>query len=341
MESLTITQPDDWHTHLRDGKKLTRTVSDTAKQFNRAIVMPNLTPPITSIKAAEKYRQQIIDCIPKGEQFEPLMTLYLTDDMSAETILQAAEHPHIHAVKLYPAGATTNSAAGVTDISALYPLFAAMEQHQLPLLIHGEVTHGDIFDREALFIEHVLIPVREAFPDMKIVLEHITTAAAVEYVLAANEKLAATITPQHLLFDRNQLLVGGLKPDFYCLPILKRVSDQLALIGAATSGNPKFFLGTDSAPHSTANKYSPCGCAGVYSAHNAIEIYASIFETAGALERLEGFASFYGPDFYGLPRNEAKITLHKSATKVPQSLAFADETVVPLLAGQTVNWALT
>ena len=341
MDSLTITQADDWHIHLRDGDKLTRTVADAAQQFSRAIVMPNLSPPITTIAAAEKYRTQIVSHIPAGLSFDPLMTLYLTDDMTTDTIIAAADHPHIHAIKCYPAGATTNSSAGVTDISGLYPLFAVMEQYQLPLLIHGEVTHGDIFDREALFIEHVLTPLRQAFPNLKIVLEHITTALAVDYVLAADEYLAATITPHHLLYDRNQLLAGGLKPDYYCLPILKRATDQHALIKAATSANPKFFLGTDSAPHSLQSKYSACGCAGVYSAHNALEIYAHIFEAAGALDKLESFASFHGPDFYGLSRNTHTVTLTKKAHTVPTHLSFASDVVTPLFAGQTLQWILS
>lgn len=341
MDSLTITQPDDWHIHLRDGEKLVRTVADAARQFNRAIVMPNLTPPINSIAAAEDYRVQILTHVPPELSFNPLMTLYLTDDMTSDTIKAAAEHPHIQAIKLYPAGATTNSSAGVTDIGALYPLFETMEQTGLPLLIHGEVTHGDIFDREALFIEQVLMPLQAAFPSLKIVLEHITTAAAVDYVLAANHFLAATITPQHLLYDRNQLLVGGLKPDYYCLPILKRQTDQQALLKAATSGSSKFFLGTDSAPHSRNSKYAPCGCAGVYSAYNALEIYAHIFEQAKALDKLEGFSSFHGPDFYGLARNTQTITLTKQANKVPQSLSFADEALTPLFAGETLNWTLS
>lgn len=340
MDSLTITQADDWHIHLRDGEKLARTVADAAKQFSRAIVMPNLTPPITTIAAAEKYRAQILAHVPHDLTFNPLMTLYLTDDMTADTIKAAASHPHIEAIKLYPAGATTNSSAGVTDISALYPLFSVMEQQQLPLLIHGEVTHGDVFDREALFIEHVLTPLRTAFPVLKIVLEHITTAAAVDYVLATDNTLAATITPQHLLYDRNQLLVGGLKPDYYCLPILKRKTDQQALVKAATSGNPQFFLGTDSAPHSSNSKYSACGCAGVYSAHNALEIYAHIFEMANAIDKLEAFASFHGPDFYGLARNTKTVTLSKQATKVPLTLSFNNESVTPLFAGETLNWRL-
>jgi dihydroorotase len=339
-ETLTFTQPDDWHIHLRDGNKLVRTVGDAARQFQRAIVMPNLVPAIDTVEDALAYRERILQHIPKNCNFEPLMTLYLTDKMSIDTIKKAAASPYIHAIKLYPAGATTNSSQGVTDFADLYPLFAAMEEHQLPLLIHGEVTHSDIFDREALFIEQILMPLRESFPQLKIVLEHITTAAAVDFVMNANEYTAATITPHHLLFDRNQLLVGGIKPDYYCLPILKRAEDRQALIAAATSGNSRFFLGTDSAPHSINSKYSACGCAGIYSAYCAIELYAHVFEQANALDKLEAFASFYGPDFYGLPHNTQQISLQKKTNLIPEKLAFGKEEVIPLWAGKTLNWKI-
>lgn len=340
MDTFTITQPDDWHVHLRDDSKLARTVADTCKQFARAIIMPNLTPPITTIAAAEQYRKRILQLIPSDNTFTPLMTLYLTDDMTTDIIEAIANHPDIYAIKLYPAGATTNSAAGITDITQLYPIFAAMQQHSIPLLIHGEVTHGDIFEREAVFIEQNLIPLRSAFPELKIVLEHITTSNAVNYVLSEDNYIAATITPQHLMFDRNILLAGGIKPDYYCLPILKTNEDKQSLLAAAISGNPKFFLGTDSAPHSTSAKYSACGCAGIYSAHNAIELYAEIFSNANALDKLEGFASFYGADFYGLPRNQTSITLKNKQHVVPTVLDFGDEKITPLLAGKNLQWSL-
>lgn len=339
-ETLTITQPDDWHIHLRDGDKLTRTVKDAARQFKRVIVMPNLVPAIDSVAMALNYRQRILQCLPQDTNFDPLMTLYLTDTMTVETIEQAAASPYIQAIKLYPAGATTNSNAGVTNIEHLHPLFDAMQQHNLPLLIHGEVTHGDIFDREAIFIEQVLSPLRNCFPTLKIVLEHITTAVAVDFVLAANNNTAATITPHHLLFERNQLLAGGIKPDYYCLPILKRATDQQALIKAATSGNPHFFLGTDSAPHSRQAKYNACGCAGIYNAHCAIELYAHAFANANALDKLEAFASFNGADFYGLPRNQKQITLQHQENLIPQQLSFGDEDITPLWAGKILDWTL-
>jgi dihydroorotase len=338
METLTITQPDDWHIHLRDGQALTRTVPDAAAQFNRAIVMPNLTPPVTDIAMAEAYRQRILTHIPEGVDFTPLMSLYLTDTMSVDTLKQAAAHPNIYAVKLYPAGATTNSAAGVTNILGLYPQFEAMQAHGLPLLIHGEVTYGDIFDREAIFVNEILSPLREDFPELKIVLEHITTSEARDFVLAQSSHVAATITPHHLLYDRNQLLAGGLKPDYYCLPILKRVEHQQALMAAATSGDPRFFLGTDSAPHTSSTKYAACGCAGIYNAYSAIELYAQAFAQVNALSKLEAFASFHGPDFYGLPRNGTSITLTQQDWVVPEQLSFAGSQLTPLYAGQTLIW---
>lgn len=340
MKSLTITAPDDWHLHLRDNEALNRTVPDATHQFQRAIIMPNLIPPITNVSLALAYQERIKAHIPAGRSFTPLMTLYLTNDTTAETVAAAAASDSIYAFKLYPAGATTNSEAGVNRVEHLYPVFEAMQSHNVPLLIHGEITHGDIFDREQQFIETILTPLRAEFPNLRIVLEHITTAAAVDFVLQANDNTAATITVHHLLFERNQLLAGGIKPDYYCLPILKRAEDQQALSAAATSGNKKFFLGTDSAPHSTESKYSACGCAGIYSAHCAIELYAHVFEQAGALDKLEGFASFYGPDFYGLQRNQNQITLLKQVQTIPEVLSFGEQQVTPLWAGQDLKWSL-
>jgi dihydroorotase len=340
MNTLTLTRPDDWHLHLRDGDKLARTVSDSAGQFQRAIIMPNLVPPVTTVLLAEAYRQRIIQHIPHGSNFEPLMTLYLTDNTDVKEIMAAIAHPHIYAVKLYPAGATTNSELGVTKLEKIYPVLAAMEEHQLPLLVHGEVTHGDIFDREALFLDEVLTPLMEKFPNLRIVLEHISTKAAVDFVKDAPINLAATITPHHLRYTRNQLLVGGIKPHYYCLPILKCAADREALITAATSGNPKYFLGTDSAPHSIANKQSGCGCAGIYNSFAAMPLYAEVFAAANALDKLEGFSSFYGADFYCLPRNTDTITLIKDSRDIPEQLAFGNEYVIPLAAGETLTWRL-
>ncbi len=340
MDSLTLIQPDDWHLHLRDGAALTRTVGDAAKQFARAIVMPNLKSPITTVAEALDYRQRVLDAIPEGASFEPLMTLYLTDNTTPEEIQLAGESPHIHACKLYPGGSTTNSDAGVTDLLALDPIFAAMAEQGLPLLIHGEVTDpsSDIFDREKLFIDTVLQPLRERFTHLKIVLEHITTAYAVDYIEAKNDLTGATITAHHLLLNRNDLLVGGIKPHHYCLPVLKRSTDQDALLTAATSGNPRFFLGTDSAPHSIDSKQSACGCAGIYTAFAALSYYAQAFEQANALDKLEGFASFFGADFYGLPRNTGAIHLMREPLKIPNTLSFTNTEIKPLFANQTLPW---
>ncbi len=338
MKMLTLTMPDDWHLHLRDGKALSRTVSDSAQQFKRALIMPNLTPPVTTIAAATAYRQRILNAIPADVTFIPLMTLYLTEQMTVDTVIAAAEDEHIIAAKLYPAHATTNSAAGVHDIKKIYPLLEAMQTHGLTLCLHGEVTHGDIFDREKYFLDEVLNQLRQDFPELKMVLEHITTKEAVDFVSSQTNHLAATITPHHLLFNRNQLLVGGVKPHFYCLPILKRESHQQALLQAATSGNPCFFLGTDSAPHSITKKQSDCGCAGIYSAYSAIELYAQAFATMDALDKLEDFASFYGADFYGVPRNHETITLQQQSWQIPAHLSFGDETVIPLAAGERLAW---
>jgi dihydroorotase len=343
VTELTITRPDDWHVHLRDGAALQHTCADMARYMGRAIVMPNLTPPVTNVAEAAAYRERIIAAMAGlPRQFEPLMVLYLTDRTVAEEIAEAAASDFVHAVKLYPAGATTNSDAGVADFSGLYPVLGAMEEHGLPLLVHGEVTEDsvDIFDREAVFIEQHLKPVAATFPGLKIVLEHITTADAVAFVRESPANVAATITAHHLMYNRNHMLVGGIRPHYYCLPILKRNRHQAALIEAATSGNPKFFLGTDSAPHSTDSKENACGCAGCYTAHAAIELYAEVFEAAGALDRLEAFASFFGPDFYGLPRNADSITLRQAEWQVPGQLPLGDKTLTPIRAGETLHWSV-
>ncbi|MDC9724899.1 MAG: dihydroorotase [Gammaproteobacteria bacterium] len=342
ITQLDITQPDDWHLHLRDNSALNRTVPDTAHTFARAVIMPNLQPPVTTMALATDYRQRILNARPDGNNFEPLMTLYLTDNTSAEEIITAHASGIVYAVKLYPAGATTNSDAGVTDLKLCANALAEMERLQLPLLVHGEVTHADIdvFDREKVFIEQVLKPLLVDFPKLKVVFEHITTADAVNFVIESDANIAATITPHHLLLNRNDLLVGGIHPHNYCLPVLKRNTHQQALIKAATSGNPKFFLGTDSAPHAIDAKETSCGCAGIYSGHAAIELYAEAFEAANSLDKLEGFASHFGPDFYGLPRNENKITLIKESWTVPDSYEFSGQQLVPMRAGQEINWKL-
>lgn len=342
MQTLTITRPDDWHIHLRDGAYLPRTVADAARQFHRAIAMPNLVPPVTDTREAAAYRERILAARPAGSDFEPLLVLYLTDNTDPAEMATAKASGFVHACKLYPAGATTNSASGVTDIRKIYPVLAAMETAGLPLLLHGEVTdnHIDIFDREAIFIERTLLPLTRDFPALKIVLEHITTDEAAEFVANAPANIAATITAHHLLFNRNDMLAGGIRPHFYCLPILKRNTHQQALLHAATSGSPKFFLGTDSAPHAQHKKEMACGCAGCYTALHAIELYAEAFEHTGHLDKLEGFASFYGADFYGLPRNTDTITLKKIPQTMPTSLDFGDETLIPLLAGATLQWSV-
>jgi dihydroorotase len=341
MQTLTLTRPDDWHLHLRDGAALKAVLPHTARQFARAIVMPNLKPPVRSVAEAAAYRDRILAALPPGSQFEPLMTLYLTDNTPPEEIVAAKASQFVKAVKYYPAGATTNSDFGVTDIRRCDRVFEAMQQVDLPLLLHGEVTdsHIDIFDREKAFIEKYLIPLIARFPKLRIVLEHITTAEAVKFVLSASN-VAATITPQHLLFSRNALFKGGIRPHFYCLPILKREEHRLALLQAATSGNPKFFLGTDSAPHSRDSKENSCGCAGCYSALHAIELYAEAFESVDALDKLEAFASFYGPDFYRLARNTAQITLGKTPWRIPDQLTFIDSGLVPLRAGEELSWQM-
>ncbi len=343
LQSLTFTQPDDWHLHLRDGVSLGFTSHYTARQFGRAIIMPNLSTPVTSVDSALAYRERILSSLPTElEDFNPLMTLYLTDSISTSEIEAASSHPHVHAAKLYPAGATTNSEHGVTDIKNIYPLLEAMQQHDLPLLVHGEVVDNtvDVFDREQAFIGKILSPLRETFPALRIVFEHITTSQAVDFVLA-NDNIAATITAHHLLYNRNAIFTGGLRPHHYCLPVLKRESHRQALVNAATSGNPKFFLGTDSAPHSRQNKENACGCAGIFTAHTAIEIYTQVFDHAGALDMLETFASFNGADFYQLPRNEKVITLNKQTTHIPESLPYENDSLIPFLANETIDWKLS
>jgi len=338
-QSLTLTRPDDWHIHLRDGDVLANTVPDAARTFGRAIIMPNLVPPIMQASQALAYKERILAQRPEGNTFEPLMVLYLTDETSAADIVAASE-AGIVACKLYPAGATTNSASGVTDINKVYPALEAMQQTGMRFLLHGEVTDGDIdiFDREKVFIDRTLKQLAKDFPALNMVLEHITTKEAVDFVSESQTNIAASITAHHLLFNRNHMLVGGIKPHFYCLPILKRNTHQNALIGAATSGKSQFFLGTDSAPHTQSAKENACGCAGAYTAFAAIELYAEAFEQAGALHKLEGFASHFGPDFYGLPRNSDTITLVREDWQVPTTLALGDNPLVPLCAGETLHW---
>ncbi len=339
-KTLTITRPDDWHLHLRDGAALKAVLPDTARQFARAIVMPNLRPPVITTELAIAYRARILEALPTDMQFEPLMTLYLTDNTSAEEIAKAKASGLIHGVKLYPAGATTNSDSGVTSLDKCAPALEAMEKLGVPLLVHAEVTDSDVdvFDRERVFIERNMIPLLKKFPTLKIVFEHITTKDAADFVTEASSNVAATITVHHLLMNRNDMFKGGIQPHHYCLPILKREAHRLALVAAATSGNAKFFLGTDSAPHAKSTKENACGCAGMYTAHTAIELYAEAFENVGALDKLEGFASFYGADFYGLPRSKAQITLVKQSWIVPDSLPFDEDVLVPLRAGQCVAW---
>ena len=342
MKTLTITRPDDWHLHVRNGALLQTVMPHTARQFARAIIMPNLKPPVTTVTEALAYREEILQAVPEGFDFTPLMTLYLTASTTAAEIKKVADCEYVHAFKLYPAGATTNSDSGVADVKAVYPLFAAMERYDLPLLVHGEVTDDacDIFDRERVFIDTCLVEIVKNFPGLRIVVEHATTTEAVQFVLASGANVAATITPQHLLFNRNALLAGGIRPHHYCLPIIKRESHRLALVEAATSGNPKFFLGTDSAPHLTSLKENACGCAGCYSAHAALELYAEAFERADALDKLETFASFYGADFYRLPRNSGTVTLEKSAWKVPSAYGENGCSITPLKANEELRWKL-
>ena len=340
-ERLTLTAPDDWHIHLRDGDVLRHTVADCARSFRRAIIMPNLVPPVTNGDEAMAYRGRILEKVPSGLAFDPLMVLYLTDQTSAATI-RAAKQAGVIAGKLYPAGATTNSASGVTAIEHIYPALEAMAEVGMLLLVHGEVTESaiDIFDREAVFIERTLAPLLERFPSLRVVFEHITTAQAVEFVKTGSTNLAATITAHHLLFNRNHMLAGGIRPHYFCLPILKRSTHQMALIEAATSGQSRFFLGTDSAPHARDKKEAACGCAGAYTAFSALELYAEAFDRAGKLDQLEAFASFNGPDFYQLPRNTGQISLYKEDWQLPAQLPFGSEVVIPLMAGETLHWRL-
>lgn len=342
MTTLTLQTPDDWHLHFRDGDMLLETVPATARVFRRAIVMPNLVPPVTTAEQAVAYRERILAARPAGSEFYPLVTLYLTDKTSKADIL-AAKAAGVVAAKLYPAGATTNSSSGVAALDALYPVFEAMAEAGMLLLIHGEVTDHDIdiFDREKVFIDRYLQHIVARLPQLKVVFEHITTADAASFVASASSNVAATITPQHLLLNRNDLLVGGVRPHNYCLPVLKRRTHQEALRAAVASGSSKFFLGTDSAPHEKHRKESACGCAGCYSAHSAIELYAQVFDELGCLEKLEGFASHYGADFYGLPRNSGTITLVKDSWQVPAEITLPNgEPIVPFFGGQTLNWRL-
>jgi dihydroorotase len=340
--SITMTRPDDWHLHLRDGAAMASVLPHTARQFARAIVMPNLRPPVTTTAQAAAYRDRILGALPKGLDFEPLMTLYLTDNTPADEIRRAKESGFVHAVKLYPAGATTNSDAGVTALSKCYKALEVMQEVGMPFLVHGEVTDPaiDIFDREAVFIERVMQPLRRDMPALKVVFEHITTRDAAQYVSEADHAVAATITAHHLLYNRNEIFKGGIRPHYYCLPVLKREEHRQALVQAATAGSNKFFLGTDSAPHPKGLKEHACGCAGCYTALHALELYAQAFEQAGALDKLEGFASFHGPAFYGLPRNVGTVTLKREQWTLPEELAFGDTTIVPLNAGETIDWKL-
>jgi len=343
MQTLTIARPDDWHLHLRDGAALAAVLPDTARRFARAIVMPNLKPPVTTVASAAAYRERILEALPAGMEFTPLMTLYLTDNTPAVEIDAAKASGFVHAVKLYPAGATTNSDAGVTELRKCAATLARMEQLGVPLLVHGEVTDPavDIFDREAVFIDTVLRPLLRDFPALKVVLEHITTREGIEFVRNSGANVAGTLTAHHLLLNRNAIFAGGIRPHHYCLPVLKRETHRQALVAAAISGSPKFFLGTDSAPHGQSTKEAACGCAGCYTANAGIELYAEAFEAAGALDRLEAFASCFGPDYYGLPRNVDTITLRREAMTVPASLDYLDgDRLVPLRAGELVAWRL-
>ena len=342
MNKITLTRPDDWHLHLRDGDALKVVLPDTARRFARAVVMPNLRPPVTNVQLAAEYRQRILSALPHGAQFEPLMTLYLTDNASVKDVEEAKASGFVKAFKLYPAGATTNSDSGVTSLDKCGAALAAMETLGVPLLVHAEVTDADVdvFDRERVFIDRHMKPLVTKYPKLKIVFEHITTKDAAEFVMSAPANVAATITPHHLLMNRNAMFAGGIRPHHYCLPVLKREEHRLALVKAATSGSPKFFLGTDSAPHAKTAKEAACGCAGMYSAHAGIELYAEAFAAVDALDKLEAFASFYGADFYGLPRNKDQITLVQESWTVPESIAYAGDVLVPLRAGQAITWRL-
>jgi len=341
-DSLKLTRPDDWHLHLRDGPMLQTVVGHSAHQFGRAMVMPNLVPPAINCRQLLDYRQRILTALPADNRFDPIMALYLTDQLNEAEIIEAAGNPHIGAVKLYPAGATTNSDSGISDLQAIYPILELMEKHDLPLLVHGEVTDPDvdIFDREAVFIDRHLTPIIEKFSALRVVLEHITTAEGIKFVEQAREGVAGTLTAHHLLLNRNHLLVGGIHPHHYCLPVLKRESHRQALVKAAISGNPRFFAGTDSAPHPKTDKESACGCAGIYTAPIAVELYAEVFDTAGALNRLEGFLSHYGADFYRLPHNSDEITLQREPRVIEHDFGQGDQRVVPLWAGGQCQWQI-
>ena len=343
MDHLSLARPDDWHVHLRDGDAMAAIVGATARQFGRALVMPNLRPPITRVQEALSYRDRILAGLNEGHPFNPLMALYLTDGTPKEEIARVAETPEVIGFKLYPQGATTHSEAGIRSLEALDPLLETLAHYQVPLMIHGEVTDSDIdiFDREALFIERYLEPMSQRFRSLRIVLEHISTREGVEFVEGATGPIAGTLTAHHLLLNRNAMLVGGIQPHHYCLPVLKRETHRQALLAAATKGHPRFFLGTDSAPHLRSLKESSCGCAGCYTAHHAIELYATAFDQVGALDQLEGFASHHGADFYGLPRNTDTIRLQRVPTEIPDALPFGEETVIPFMAGQTLPWTLT
>jgi dihydroorotase len=341
-DTLTLARPDDWHAHFRDGPAMASVVAATARQFGRAIAMPNLKPPVTNVAQAQAYRDRILAALPSGTGFAPLMTLYLTDRTSPDEIRRGRESGVVTAVKYYPAGATTNSDSGVTDLAKCHAVLEAMQQAGMPLLVHGEVTDAevDIFDREAVFIDRTLAKLVRDFPRLRIVVEHLTTKEGAQFVQSAPANVGATITAHHLLLNRNAIFAGGINPHHYCLPVIKREVHRQALVAAATSGSARFFLGTDSAPHAKGAKETCCGSAGIYTAHAAIELYAEAFEAAGALDKLEGFASFHGADFYGLPRNEARITLERTSWEVPQELPFGDTTVVPLRAGGRIGWRL-
>jgi dihydroorotase len=343
IQQLTITRPDDWHLHLRDGDALKTVLPHTAAQFARAIVMPNLKPPVTTTELAGAYRERILAALPEGLSFEPLMTLYLTDNTPPDEIRRAKDSGFVHAVKLYPAGATTNSDAGVTDLRKCYKTLEVMQEVGMPFLVHGEVTSPeiDLFDREAVFIDTVMKPLRADMPELKVVFEHITTSDAAAYVAEASGPIAATITAHHLLYNRNEIFKGGIRPHYYCLPVLKRETHRQALVKAATSGNPRFFLGTDSAPHAKGVKEHACGCAGCYTALHAMELYAQAFDQVGALDKLEGFASFFGPDFYQLPRNAGSMTLKRESWTLPSELSYLDGSLVPLNAGEIINWKVS
>lgn len=342
MNRMVLTAPDDWHLHVRDGSALASVAPHSARQFARALIMPNLTPPVTTVAQALRYRERILGAIPQGCAFTPCMSLYLTEATQPDEVRRVSETPEVLSFKLYPAGATTNSESGVSSVEKIYPLLEGMERHGVPLQVHGEVTDAevDIFDREARFIEVHLAPITRRFPGLRIVLEHVTTRDGVDFVREAGSNVAATITAHHLLYNRNALLAGGVRPHFYCLPVLKRETHRQALLAAATSGNPQFFLGTDSAPHPRRAKEAACGCAGCYTAHAALELYAEAFESVGALERLDAFASRYGADFFRLPRNEGRIELRRETWSVPETLAIGADELVPLRAGETLSWRL-